>query len=136
MKPPLLRHFLKKQAQAGGFCYQCSLLERVLKAVSNSGYASLRLLMFSTTGSTLMFWIIGESQIGQVGVCSKTKLSLIQQEQFSFSQVQMDVSFSWTGSACFLEKYKAFPSFNKYGNCTKSGEYEKNCPYWSSFYSI
>ncbi|MDT2246155.1 hypothetical protein P7H16_02830 [Paenibacillus larvae] len=36
----------------------------------------------------------------------------------------------------FLEKYKAFPSFNKYGNYTKSGEYEKNCPYWSSFYSI
>lgn len=73
-------------------------------SVYRLSYWKARLVPLVSTGSCLISLVMLEWQMGQLGKSPNEKSLRIQQEQFSFEHVQMDVSSSGIGSTCFLEK--------------------------------
>jgi hypothetical protein len=67
------------------------------------------LLLLAKLGSIFMSRTITDLQIGQIGLSSKEKFSLIQQVQVSVLHLQTVVSSSGTASIFFFEKYKRTP---------------------------
>jgi hypothetical protein len=71
-----------------------------------SPYCSFLLLLLNNEGSIFISLTITDLQMGQMGLSSKEKFSLIQQEQLVVEQLHTAVSSSGTCSMFFFEKYK------------------------------